>query len=248
MLAWVCRLVVALWIGSYLAWSVAPTPLEPAVRELARVLPLRPIVEPAGEPAATAATPSPTPLAAADLAAGEPLLDASGSFPVLDARYDDFPSFRAYASAMGALGARFVVVRERRIVGGVDLDTGAAVAVPELSGFSPRARDYTAEPAVAVAARAAREAFGSDAEVMMLVPRGLDAALFGGIARVLAARGDAHQGYREIRVRYLRAPGGGVRLRVESGTRRDGSEVSLDLLFDLGEVARLGAAATRSAA
>ena len=87
-------------------------------------------------------------------------------------------------------------------------------------------------------ARAARERFGSDAVVMMLVPRAVDAGLFGGISRALAGRGDDHQAYREIRGRYQRRPGGGVRLRVDRGTRLDGSEVAMDLLFDLAGAGR----------
>ena len=46
------------------------------------------------------------------------------------------------------------------------------------------------------------------------------------------------------RMKYLwnqRAPGGGVRLRIDSGVRIDGSEVGLDLLFDLTDIARMGA-------
>ena len=72
------------------------------------------------------------------------------------------------------------------------------------------------------------------------LPRTVDAGLFGGISRALAGRGDDHQAYREIRGRYQRAPGGGVRLRVDRGTRLDGSEVAMDLLFDLAGVGAAG--------
>ena len=83
------------------------------------------------------------------------------------------------------------------------------------------------------------------AVVMMLVPRDVDAGLFGGIARALAARGDRHDRYREIIGRYERAPDGGVRLRVERGLRADGSEVPIGLLFDLTAITRLAGAAPR---
>jgi hypothetical protein len=76
---------------------------------------------------------------------------------------------------------------------------------------------------------------------MMLVPREIDAGLFGGIARMLAARGDHHAAYHEIRGRYERARSG-VRLRVNAGIRPDGTSVAMDLLFDLGEIARTRAA------
>jgi hypothetical protein len=72
---------------------------------------------------------------------------------------------------------------------------------------------------------------------MMLVPRDLDAGLFGGLARLLAERGERRERVREIRGRYERAPGGGVWLRVEAAVRGDGSTVSMDALFDLGQIA-----------
>jgi hypothetical protein len=180
-----------------------------------------------------------TPVVAGDLRSGDALL-GGGAFPVLSCSYDSFPSFRAYARAMSALGARFVVVQQREIVGRVDVETGLVREAEGLASFSPRARDYTGEPGLSFLARAMRERFGAAAVVMMLVPRSVDAGLFGGIARVLAERGERHQDYREIRGRYERA-GSGLRLRVESGLRRDGREVALDLLFDLSDIARTGA-------
>ncbi len=77
----------------------------------------------------------------------------------------------------------------------------------------------------------------------MLVPRALDAGLFGGIARALEAQGDSAGAYREIQGRYLPPIDAGIRLRVEAGVRRDGSRVPLDLLFDLGQIARAGGGA-----
>ena len=77
---------------------------------------------------------------------------------------------------------------------------------------------------------------------MMLVPRELDAGLFGGIARELSRRGESHVDFREITARYQRGPGGGVRLRVDAAVRLDGSRLGMDLLFDLTEIARLGSA------
>ena len=55
-------------------------------------------------------------------------------------------------------------------------------------------------------------------------------------AQALSDRGDRHDAYREIRGRYQRAPGGGLRLRVDRATRADGGEVAMDLLFDLAAV------------
>ena len=161
---------------------------------------------------------------------------------MLNCSYDSFPSFRAYARAMSALGARFVVVQHREIVGSVDVETGLVRGASGLAAFSPRARDYTDEPGLSFLARAMRERFGAAAVVMMLVPRNVDAGLFGSIARVLAERGERHEDYREIRGRYERA-GSGIHLRVESGLRRDGSEVAIDLLFDLADIANTGARA-----
>ena len=144
---------------------------------------------------------------------------------------------------MESLGARFVVVRERQIVASIDLASGEIGEVALDASFSPRARDYTGEPGLSTLSGAARERFGRDAVVMMLVPRQVDAGLFGGIARALSERGDRHGAYREIRGRYQRAPRGGVRLQVDSGVRTDGREVALNILFDLTEIARIGAGA-----
>jgi hypothetical protein len=257
LLALLSRAVVALWIGFYLAGPVlAPSPEAEAELTTARLQPRpvappeparEPLPRPAAEPEAAPEPPEITPqparperLGAAEVAAGDRILSGGGTFPVLSCTYEDFPSFDAYARAMASLGARFVVVRQRRIVAAIDPAT-ALFAEPEgatLDGsFSPRARDYTGEPALAPLTRAARERFGAGAVVMMLVPREIDAALFGGIARALASRGDHHEAYREIRGRYQRAPGGGLRLRVDRATRADGGEVAMDLLFDLAEVA-----------
>jgi hypothetical protein len=204
--------------------------------------------DPPAEPVRTPPDPPPEPapperaepaarrVGAADVASGGALLDGAGGFPMLNFGYEDFPSFRSYARAMTRLGARFVVVRRREIVGTVDLATGATGSFGGGS-FSPRARDYTGEPGLAPLARAARESFGERSVVMMLVPRHLDAGLFGGLARVLAERGEPHTRLREIRGRYERAPAGGIRLRVEGAVRRDGTRVSLDALFDLEQIA-----------
>jgi len=143
---------------------------------------------------------------------------------------------------MSSLGARFVVVRRRQIVGSIDLETAAIGDAAVGAAFSPRARDYTGEPGLAKPARRARERFGQGAVVMMLVPREIDAGLFGGIARRLAESGDHHDAYREIRGRYERA-NGGVRLRVEAGIRSDGTRVAMDLLFDLDAIVRAREAA-----
>ncbi len=259
-LAVASRVAVVLWVGIYLAWPGRDAALEPAPEPaVARVHPVReepkpqapppppaapepaPAVEPPAEP--PPAAPAPTRVGRAELAAGADLLDGTGDFPVLSCSYEDFHSFDAYARAMAALGARFVVVRNREIVGGVNLETGSIGVAVLGTAFSPRARDYTGEPGLAALARSARGRFGGGAVVMMLVPRAVDAGLFGAIARILAGRGERPDAYREIRGRYERGPGGGVRLRVDAAVRRDGSELPMDLLFDLNEIARLEASA-----
>jgi hypothetical protein len=217
-----------------------PEPPEPEPEPEPKAQP-EPEPEPAREPEPEARGQVATPVVAGDLRSGDALL-GGGSFPVLTCSYDSFPSFRDYARAMSALGARFVVVQHREIVGSVDVETGLVRDASGLSAFSPRARDYTGEPGLSFLARAMRERFGASAVVMMLVPRSVDAGLFGSIARVLAARGERHEDYREFRGRYERARNG-IHLRVESGLRRDGSEVAIDLLFDLAEIADTGARA-----
>lgn len=211
-----------------------PAPAEPAE---ARPVPSEP--EPAPPPPEPAPPePAATAVSQADLRQGQGLLDGGGAFPALSFGYDEFPSFEAYARAMLALGARFVVVRNRAIVGSVDLESRSVDTAPLGGGFSPRARDYTSEPGLAPLARVARERFGAGAVVMMLVPRALDAGLFGGLARVLSEQGEPHAALSEVRGSYERAPGGGVRLRVERAVRRDGTAVPVRALFDLGSIAR----------
>lgn len=214
-----------------------PAPAPPEEPEPAS--PAEPEPPPEPEPAPPAA---PTRVADADVSQGAALLDDGGAFPVLSCSYESFPSFLAYARTMASLGARFVVVRRRQIVGSIDLETDAIGDAAVGAAFSPRARDYTDEPGLAKLARSARARFGQSAVVMMLVPREIDAGLFGGIARRLAERGDRHDAYREIRGRYERAKGS-VLLRVDAGIRPDGTSVAMDLLFDLGAIARAREAA-----
>ena len=231
-MSFACRAVVVVWIAGYLAWSAGGAPIEPLVA------PARVTFEAAEarvrEPEAK---PVPTPVTAAGVEQGEALLDAPGSFPALTCRYDRFEGFTHYARAMHALGARFVVVRQRRIVGEWDLAAGK-LREPTLGGaYSPRARDYSEEPALRDVASRARTEFGAGAEVMMLVPRVLDAGLFGGVATALRERGDSHHAYRELRGRYQRGSGGGVQIVIEDGLRPDGSVAPIDLVFDLAEIA-----------
>ena len=85
---------------------------------------------------------------------------------------------------MSAIGARFVVVRHREIVGSVDVETGLVRDASALAAFSPRARDYTGEPGLSFLARAMRDRFGAAAVVMTLVPRDVDAGLFDGRSKL----------------------------------------------------------------
>jgi len=202
-------------------------------------------IEPVGVDAATPASPTPgtesrpAPVTAAQLREGETLLAAAGSFPVLSCSYERFGGFFHYARAMHALGARFVVVRQRRIVGEWDLAERRLQTLTLAGAYSPRARDYSEEPALRDVTRSVREEFGTGAELMMVVPKALDAGLFGGIAQGLRERGDSHAGYRELRGRYERSAEGGVRIRIEQGLRDDGGVTPIELVFDLGEIAAL---------
>ena len=267
-----CHAAVIAWGAAFFAASILEAPVsanaseavarirpvpeaareEPPPAEVARAEPPpsaeppaepepEPKTEPPAEPEPTRPA-APTQVAAGDISQGVALLGDGGVFPVLSCSYESFPSFRAYARAMASLGARFVVVRRRQIVGSIDLETEAIGDAALGTAFSPRARDYTGEPGLAKLARRARARFGQNAVVMMLVPREIDAGLFGGIARRLAESGDRHDAYREIRGRYERA-NGGVRLRVEAGIRSDGTRVAMDLLFDLDAIARAREAA-----
>jgi hypothetical protein len=195
-------------------------------------------------PLASDAPPPPSPAApgpalrvgAAEVERGHAIL-AGGSFPVVIASYSDFASFRDYALAMEALGARLAVVDGQRIVGSVDLASGEVAGVPVSGAFSPRARDYADEPGLAAIEQAARERFGAGARVRLLVPRVIDARIFGGVAGALSRRGGDPDAFREVRARYLRGPAGGVEMQVDAAVRRDGTELPLDLHFDLGTAA-----------
>lgn len=253
----VWALTLAAWLG---AGSVAP-PEEPRAK-LQAVARAEPAPAPAPEPSpASERPPAPEPppaperpapapppsaparVTAEDLARGDALLGGAGRFPVLSASYDRMPSFRSYADAMAALGARFVVVSQRRIVAEIDLARGTMREPSVGARFSPRARDYSDEPALSAPARRVRDRFGPDAEIMLLVPRALDAGLFGGIARLLAGAaepGGGHADFREIEGRYEQGADGGLRLRLVSGTRLDGSRVPLRAVFDLDAIAAGG--------
>ncbi|MBW2448716.1 MAG: hypothetical protein JRG83_22760 [Deltaproteobacteria bacterium] len=241
----------------------APAP-EPEPEELAVVDPPSPApqpldrtaVEPELEPApaaptplpvAAAAAPEPAPLEAApvplqavdeaDVARGGSLLTGEAGFPMLESRYEGYGSFRQYARAMQKLGAQFVIVNRREIVSTIDPWTLERGTLTNAAGLSPRARDFAGEPELVLANRTARREHGLRAEVMMLVPRRLDAGLFGGIARALEAKGHEPGSYRQIRARYERGPAGELHLRVEAAVRRDGGEDPLPLLFDIDELA-----------
>jgi len=240
------RVVVIVWLLA-LAASLAPrAALEPAEpvepeppRAQVRAVPVEPpapepVVPPEPEPA------EPSEITAKDLTRGGDLLDSSGRFPMLSASYEGLSSFARYAAAMTGIGGRFVIVSRRAIVGEIDLATGAMRDASLDRPFSPRARDYSDEPALVGPARRVRERFGPDAEIMLLVPRALDAGLFGGIARELAAKGEPHTAYRELEGRYERGVDGGLRFRLVSGVRVDGRREALSAVFDLGSIGGRG--------
>jgi len=224
-------------------------PLVPEPSEWA-ALDVASLPEPSAAPAPLAQAPAPAaasiqapplPLVAVDetdVARGGTLLAGETGFPTLESRYEGYGSFAEYARAMQRLGARFVVVSRREIVGTIDPWTLETGALGDPAGLSPRARDFAGEPELVRAGRAVRRDHGVRAQVMMLVPHRIDAGLFGGISRAIEARGDEAASYRQIRAHYERGPGGTLRLRVETAVRRDGREDPLPLLFDLDRLAR----------
>lgn len=229
------------WLVAVAA-SLASRPEAPPEPTRARLQAV-PVERPEPAPAQAAAPAAPAPIVeitGEDLDRGSALLSSSGRFPVISASYEGLRSFGRYAAAMTALGGRFAIVRQRGIVGEIDLASGAIRDASLDRPFSPRARDYSDEPALAEPARRVRERFGPEAEIMLLVPRSLDAGLFGGIARELAATGEGHAAYREIEGRYERGSDGGLRFRLVSGLRMDGRRVALGAVFDLGTLARGG--------
>jgi hypothetical protein len=232
------RAAAACWLAAALAFLGSAPPAGGPAREATARIEVAPLAsEPEGAPATAppARAAEPLRIGAAEIARGQAIL-AGGSFPAVVASYSDFPSFRDYALAMDALGARLAVVRGRRIVGRADLARGEIGEEPLDGAFSPRARDYADEPGLAALERAARARFGDGARVMMLVPREVDARIFGGVAGALSRRGDPGE-FREVRARYLRTPGGGVGMQVDAALRGDGTEVPLGVLFELGGVA-----------
>ena len=246
-MALLSTLVVVSWATGYFAWagsSLAPPALRQASVE---PVPHPPAPELSGpnEPVADLvapplAEPAPRPVGERGLALGRELLSSGGAFPALNASYERFGSFREYARSMQRLGARFVVVRDRRIVASADIERADVAEFDSEVAFSPIPRDYSSEPALRETARVARREHGSAARVQMLLPRHLDAGLFGGIAEVLEERGEVPSLYTEIRGFYEPAAGGGVWFRIESGTQSDGLEVELSRSFDLSALARAG--------
>jgi len=250
------RVALGVWVWIVLVSLVSPLsePSEPSDPDTSPRVALRPVApesapetepEAVAEPAPPEPEPAPEPepvappqvLSASDVRRGDAWLSAGGSFPIISASYDGLQSFRRYAEAMTSIGARFVVVSRQRIVGEVDLASGS-LRPPVLDRpFSPRARDYTDEPALAAPARRVRQRYGGDAVIMLLVPRALDAGLFGAIARELSNRGEGPEAFRQVEGRYEQGPGGGLRLRLEAAERLDGSRLALSSIFELSRFA-----------
>jgi hypothetical protein len=259
--SWLSTAVVLCWALAYFAWAGASADpgdgltasVEPVVHAPPPVLPEPPQPEPLAQsaPAPQPGPEAPQPVGEQGLSLGRALLASGGAFPALNASYERFGSFREYARSMQRLGARFVVVSDRRIVGSADIETARVAAFEDEVGsaasfsparFSPIPRDYSSEPALRETAQAARRLHGSGARVQMLLPRALDAGLFGGIAQLLATRGEEPRSYTEIRGFYEPAAGGDVWFRIESGTQSSGRSVALSRSFDLSALARHGEA------
>jgi hypothetical protein len=174
---------------------------------------------------------------AEEIATGEQILSGTSPFPVLSAGYASYGSFARYASSMRSLGARFVVLSEREIAAGVDLERASLEKLGSLEGFSPRARSYSGEPELDRVMKLVRERYGPSASIAMLVPRALDAGLFGGIAGVLEQHGQPAHSVHEVLGRYEPAADGSTRLRVDAALRKDGERIPLDVIFDLDQIA-----------
>ena len=238
--------VVVVWLVSYFATvgaSAQLAELEAVSVAIAEPPPAPelPSASPSSSAApAAAAVSAPEPVSERGLALGRELLESGGAFPALNASYERFGSFREYARSMQALGARFVVVKGRKIVASADVERGRVEPFRADVAFSPIPRDYSSEPALAEVARSARLEHGAAARVQMLLPRRLDMGLFGGIAETLEARGEEPASYTEIRGYYEPSGDGRVWFRVESGTRGDGRRVELSRAFDLSSLAAGG--------
>ena len=118
-----------------------PQAPEPAPRALTEAD--RAPVAPGSERAPIAAPPLPlVAVDEADVARGGALLTGDAGFPTLESRYEGYGSFRDYARAMQRLGARFVVVDRREIVGTIDPWTLETGALGEIGRASCRERVY----------------------------------------------------------------------------------------------------------
>lgn len=254
------RVAVVLWLGVALAWlggraspdeveMVSVTALQESLQALLEQAPIeqeqpvapKPEETPRQSPQSQRSTPVSDRVAparhaeAAEIASGQRILDGDDAFPALSASYDDFRSFADYTSAMSSLGARFVVIQHREIVARID-PNGAVLSEPGgLAGFSPRARNYSDEPGLRAMKRAVESRYGPGAAIRMLVPREIDAALFGAIERVLLDEGRSPAELREVRGRYRPAHGGGVEFHVEAAVKRDGRSEPLSLRLDLSQ-------------
>ena len=242
------RILAFATVSLHLAWTLSLLPREaPAtdetvmrLLELARLEPEpEPVPEeaPAPPPAEPVAEPEPMVADRYDAARGAASRPGERPFPAVSASYDDLGSFDRYARAMLDLGARFVVVRGMEVVGEVDIHTRRAGPVGALTGFSSRARNYTDEPALRPLSQVATEAFGEGASLRMIVPRRLDAALFGSLARAIESNGRSIDELREIRGRYRRAAGGGIAFATESVVASDGGVTPLRVTIDLSRIA-----------
>jgi len=244
------RLLAKLTALAYLAWGLAlaaPDGQEQSrltaapVERLLKLAALAPLPEPEPAPAPEASKPRSVVASTADVTRGEALLAGERPFPALSASYAAYGSFQQYAASMVRLGARFVVVRSRAVVGSADLRSGRFGKVAALAGFSPRARNYTDEPALRTLARAAQQRYGAGASLRMIVPRRLDAALFGALARAIEAQGSSLADLREIRGRYHPSAAGGIVLATESLVTRAGKVLPFALRIDLSRVMSGGA-------
>jgi hypothetical protein len=252
----VAQALLALSVAAAVVWLLEPPPTDEETAERADLSPDDRLEEPPIRVALAAppeperipeATPDPPrasppprsspaepPAVVPDSAAlerGAELME-SGTFPRLRATYHRI-GFADYRDAMLALGGRFFLFdsSERRPVAEIEPRSGAIRGETVRPGLSRWPRDVTRH--LASALEEGRRRYGARVtRVVLLPPRGLDAALLGALDARLREVGLRPSDALQVSVAYEMR---GVRLHcaVVGVTLRDGTERPLPLLVDL---------------